>query len=235
MSTKGHVDVSLLELFRQEAETQTLALTAGLLALERDQSASRELEACMRAAHSLKGAASIVGLPAGVRVAHSMEDCLVAAQKGRTTLGQAQIDLLLGATDLLQRIATTPEADIDVWNDQRKPEVDGCVEGLAAILEGDAPAAVVPPSEPASPATPRPRATDDEPADGADRVLRVTAENLNRLLGLAGESLVESRWVHPFAQSLLRIRRLQHSSSLALDTVRDLLPPEAVDERLLTA
>ena len=36
----------------------------------------------MRAAHSLKGAARIVGLDVGVRVAHAMEDCFVAAQRG---------------------------------------------------------------------------------------------------------------------------------------------------------
>jgi len=34
----------------------------------------------MRAAHSLKGAARIVDLADGVRVAHAMEDCFVAAQ-----------------------------------------------------------------------------------------------------------------------------------------------------------
>ena len=43
-----------------------------------------------------------------------------------------------------------------------------------------------------------------------DRVLRVTVDNLNRLLGLAGESLVESRWLKPFGQSLLRLKRLHH-------------------------
>ncbi len=42
--------------------------------------------------------------------------------------------------------------------------------------------------------------------------MRVTAENLNRLLGLAGESLVESRWLKPFAESLLRLKRLQHEA-----------------------
>ena len=57
----------------------------------------------------------------------------------------------------------------------------------------------------------------------SDRVLRVTAENLNRLLGLAGESLVESRWVKPFAESLLRLKRLQHESGKALDSLRDTL------------
>ena len=35
----------------------------------------------MRAAHSLKGAARIVGLDAAVRVAHAMEDCFVARSR----------------------------------------------------------------------------------------------------------------------------------------------------------
>ncbi|HBO5266282.1 TPA: Hpt domain-containing protein, partial [Pseudomonas aeruginosa] len=62
-------DASLLELFRLEAEAQTQVLNAGLMALERSPTQADQLEACMRAAHSLKGAARIVGLDAGVRVA----------------------------------------------------------------------------------------------------------------------------------------------------------------------
>jgi len=98
-----------------------------VLVFERDHGAADQLEACMRAAHSLKGAASIVGLTVGVRVAHAMEDCFVAAQQGRTTLGRAQIDPLLGGTDLLMRIAGTPETDLGTWAAERKPEVDGCL------------------------------------------------------------------------------------------------------------
>ena len=73
----------MLDLFREEAETQAQVLTTGLLALERHDAVADQLEACMRAAHSLKGAARIVGLTVGVRVAHAMEDCFVAAQQGR--------------------------------------------------------------------------------------------------------------------------------------------------------
>jgi two-component system sensor histidine kinase and response regulator WspE len=35
----------------------------------------------------------------------------------------------------------------------------------------------------------------------------VTAESLNRLLGLAGESLVQARWLQPFSSGLLRVRK----------------------------
>ena len=138
VSARDLTEVSLFDLFRLEAETQTQVLTSGLLALERDHAAVDQLEACMRAAHSLKGAASIVGLTVGVRVAHAMEDCFVAAQQGRITLGRAQIDLLLGGTDLLMRIASTPEPDLGAWAAQKKPEVDGCLSALARILENPA-------------------------------------------------------------------------------------------------
>jgi len=104
MSSADLRDASMLELFRMEAETQAQAITGALLALERDPVAAAQLELCMRATHSLKGAARIVGLAVGVSVAHAMEDCFVAAQQGRLTLRQKQIDLLLGATDLLSAV-----------------------------------------------------------------------------------------------------------------------------------
>jgi len=47
---------SLLDLFREEAQTQTRVLSDGLLALEHAPTDASQLEACMRAAHSLKGA-----------------------------------------------------------------------------------------------------------------------------------------------------------------------------------
>jgi len=100
-------DSSLLELFSLEAEAQTQVLSAGLLALERDPTQADHLESCMRAAHSLKGAARIVGVDAGVSVAHVMEDCLVSAQEGHLYLRPEHIDALLQGTDrCVMRIAT---------------------------------------------------------------------------------------------------------------------------------
>ncbi|MGB3207078.1 MAG: chemotaxis protein CheA [Crinalium sp.] len=42
-----------------------------------------------------------------------------------------------------------------------------------------------------------------------DRVVKVSADNLNRLMGLAGESLVAANWLEPFADSLLQLKRRQ--------------------------
>ena len=94
MSGEDLRDYSLHDLFRMEVEGQRQLLIDGLLVLERTPTAASELEVCMRGAHSLKGAARIVGLSVGVSVAHVMEDCFVLAQRGELRLGQRRIDLL---------------------------------------------------------------------------------------------------------------------------------------------
>ena len=50
-------------------------------------------------------------------------------------------------------------------------------------------------------------------------VVRVTARSLTRLTGLAGESLVEARWLQPFSKSLLHLKQLQTQLH---DTLEDL-------------
>src|SRR5688572_5853020 len=107
--------LSMLELFRVEAENQTAVLNSGLLEMEREPGAVHPLEALMRAAHSLKGAARIVNLEAAVRVAHAMEDCFVAAQKGNIALRQKEIDVLFRGVDLLLYISNRSEAEMSLW------------------------------------------------------------------------------------------------------------------------
>ncbi|BEP63526.1 hybrid sensor histidine kinase/response regulator [Variovorax sp. V213] len=217
MTAQDLSELSMLELFRVEVENQAPLLTAGLLALERDPEAADQLEACMRAAHSLKGAARIVDIAAAVGVAHAMEDCFVAAQEGRLRLRQGHIDLLLGGVDLLARFAHSPEMEpLD------SPQVKAFVQALEIAMQDDgksdpAPEAVEPASEEALLRAPAAMPGGTAP----DRVVRVSADNLNRLLGLAGESLVAARWLRPFADSLLRLKRLQHEAVQRLDALHD--------------
>lgn len=241
-------DASMLELFRLEAEAQTQVLSQGLLELERNPTQADHLEACMRAAHSLKGAARIVGLDAGVQVAHVMEDCLVGAQEGRLLLTPGHIDALLAGTDILLHIADAqPERA-----EQAQQGVPAMVERLQALLSGQVPARVTPPvqipAEPLAEPAPQPEAIPEaapEPApepkprrrssdsdESGDRVLRVTAERLNQLLDYSSKALVESQRLKPLLDSLQRLKRVQSSASRVLDGARDAantvnLDPEA--------
>lgn len=99
------VDRALLEMFAAEVETHMAALNDGLLALEQNPAQSERFEPLMRAAHSIKGAAKLVGLPAAVEVAHVIEDCFVAARAGRLAMTSGLVDVLLEGVDLLGRVA----------------------------------------------------------------------------------------------------------------------------------
>src|SRR5438477_3471683 len=232
----------MLELFRVEAESQAALMTSGLLELERGAAAPDQLETLMRAAHSLKGAARIVNLQLAVTIAHAMEDCFVAAQKGKLALGQTQIDALFRGVDLLLHISKRNEDDISQWEAEHAAEIQQLLEALKLLIAQEKPA-IGSPAGPAKPlisaealvpadsgkAAPMPATTAEAIPEAAagiaprsrpestDRVLRLTAENLNRLLGLAGESLVESRWLRPFADSLQRLKRQQAEISEKLD------------------
>jgi len=234
-------DASLLELFSLEADAQTQVLSAGLLALERDPTQAEHLESCMRAAHSLKGAARIVGVDAGVSVAHVMEDCLVSAQESRLYLRPEHIDALLHGTDLLMRIATPNNtvgpADIDAYVALMERLLDPSA-APAPVISAPAPAAAEP--EPLAP-EPEPLAVEPEaPAvipsprkskrmtEGGERVLRVTAERLNSLLDLSSKSLVETQRLKPYLATLQRLKRLQSNGLRALENLNVHLKEQAL-------
>jgi two-component system sensor histidine kinase and response regulator WspE len=225
-------DASLLELFSLEADAQTQVLSAGLLALERNPTQADQLEACMRAAHSLKGAARIVGVDAGVSVAHVMEDCLVSAQENRLYLQPEHIDALLQGTDLLMRIATpgndVGSADIDAYVALMERLLDPSqpiAKAAPPPLSEPAPAPVVealppePEPEPAPSVMPTPPRQSKPMTEGGERVLRVTAERLNSLLDLSSKSLVETQRLKPYLASMQRLKRIQSNSARALDAL----------------
>ncbi|MGX5839311.1 hybrid sensor histidine kinase/response regulator [Mesorhizobium sp. ArgA1] len=240
MTDEDFSQVSMLSLFQAELESQSQALTSGLLALERDPVAADALEACMRAAHSLKGAARIIDLMPAVKVANAMEDCLVAAQRGHLRVRREHIDALLQGTDLLKLIASGPSSE------SVSPEVEAFLAKFAKLSLPDA--------------THLPRKSEIDFADaqgelattlsasllvgaepqrqgniGSDRMVRVTADSLNRLLGLAGESLMEARRLRPFADGLLRLKRLQSDVASAFDDLHAVLPAVSKDEAVVEA
>ena len=244
---------SLMELFRMEAETHTATLSAGLVSLEESSANPQSIDPLMRAAHSLKGAARIVGLDAIVRVAHAMEDCFVQAQKGGLVLRGEHVDVLLRGVDMLAEVASLGESEVEAWQTEHTEEIDELVAQLAMAKEDRLPARAIAPSPvtsapsaalieesrtaagvgPASPAT--------DPEKSRDRAVRITAESLTRLLGLAGEALMQSHRLSPLVDSLWRLKGKQTGLLGAMAALEDRLSSRedaltAVDrERLANA
>jgi len=272
-------DDSMMDLFRLEAEAQIAILNEGLLALESNSQSTQVLETLMRAAHSIKGAARIVGLDALVNIAHVMEDCFVAAQNNTVVLNPDYVDVLLQGVDLLEGIGQVSDAELPSWLAEHDSEFEITIRAIAAILTPGTPpkldksrvtepevenvvsqsrVSVVPTvsessleisnqssiqstssstaiainqpeSSPSgvmvqeSPDRRKSSSSASEQAATQDRVVRVSAENLNRIMGLAGESLIEANWLQPYADSMMSLKRRMVEISRTLEQLQDSL------------
>ncbi|MBI3833981.1 MAG: Hpt domain-containing protein [Planctomycetes bacterium] len=131
----GHAaDPALLELFRAELDAHLPVLSDGLLALEKERSNDETIAGMMRAAHSIKGAARIVGVEEAVRVAHVLEDCFTAANQRRISLQSSDVDVLLQGVDALQRICSPQRDDLP-----GATTLDNLIERIVFVRDGRTP------------------------------------------------------------------------------------------------
>jgi len=229
-------DLSLLALFRSEVESYAAVLNEGLVALEANPSAAA-IEPLMRAAHSIKGAARVVGLDAAVRIAHAMEDALVAAQAGRLTLVPARIDLLLRGLDWIAALSAESEETLPGWLVAHAEEGEELERRLTAIDQLEASPTATAASAPTAAVELAPSAQTAPAADAAradePRAVKVTAEALSRLIGLAAESLVEARRLEPLTAALQQLKARQLDVADLLQSMRENVTSGAPLERML--
>ncbi|MDL2355043.1 MAG: Hpt domain-containing protein, partial [Pseudomonadota bacterium] len=128
-------EFSMLDLFRMEADGQARTLTDGLLAIERGAGDAAVLESLMRAAHSIKGAAAIVGLDVVVQLAHGMEDAFVAAQHGQLQLTPVRVDVLLAGVDLVVQCSAQTEAGLGAWLGQHAARISAVLQAIAQLAQ----------------------------------------------------------------------------------------------------
>ncbi len=211
----------MLELFQVEVETQTAALTQGLLDLENDPVDAKTLERLMRGSHSLKGAARLVGLSHIEQITHAMEDVFVAAQQGQTRIDAHAVDFNLKAIDLIKRLVAVAEQPTE-------PQlVRECEQLISVLREVQAGRAVTAPE--ITPVAPPPILKEKAPqvpdevaeAGESERVVRVNAERLTRILGLASELVVDGHRAHQNTQFLLHIKQRHVELTRILDSLRD--------------
>ncbi|WP_338758548.1 hybrid sensor histidine kinase/response regulator [Massilia sp. METH4] len=229
---------SMLELFRMEAESQTQMLTDGLLALERDADPAA-LEAMMRAAHSIKGAAAIVGLDVIVQLAHGMEDAFIAAQHGLLKLTPNRVDVLLAGVDLIVQCANLQESGLQDWLATRGDTIRGTMDAIRGIAFLPEPVAQAPATAPAPMPTPMPAPGPEvaapvmpepsqlaapEPAPSQDTTVprggRPGVQS-DRLLSLAGETRIAAHQMQPLIQAMQRYKRQQAALFAALDDLQE--------------
>ncbi|MEH2194118.1 MAG: hybrid sensor histidine kinase/response regulator [Nostoc sp.] len=229
-------NLSLLDLFKMEVKAQVVVLNDRLLALETKPNPQEELEALMRAAHCIKGAARIVQIDPVVNLAHVMEDCFVAAQEGKVTLTADRIDVLLQGVDMLLHIAETFTANPNLQT-LENIGIQSLVSAIANILTPETISTEIPPLLTTAQLEENQQTTLISPSSEElgitqNRAVRMSTENLNRLMGLAGESLVEANSLEPFANSLLKLRNNQGELSNLLEKLQELLGKYHLDGQI---
>lgn len=155
----------ILELARQEARDSLETMERELLALERGAAGREAIDAVFRAAHSIKGTASMVGWESAAALAHVLEDRLDECRR-RGAFPAELGDPLLRATDAL-RLA-----------------IEGDLSAAPAALDALAEGAGAPPERRAAP-----------PESTGGRAIRVATDKVDRMLDAVGESLLHHRRV----------------------------------------
>lgn len=99
-------DKELRDLFKIESEEHLQALESGLLGLEKKPENAAILEEVFREAHSLKGAARMLGIEDVELLAHRLEDLLGSAHRNAGKIDRSLIDPLLQAVDALRKLSS---------------------------------------------------------------------------------------------------------------------------------
>ncbi|HEB68423.1 MAG TPA: hybrid sensor histidine kinase/response regulator, partial [Desulfobulbus sp.] len=144
-------------------------------------------------------------------------DLFVAAQEGIIQIGPDQVDELLKGVDLFTDIIRQTDNEMEEWFSRNTEHIDALAGLYRAAATG---------KETKAPPAPDPTTAEDgkktkdftlgisKPAptveaEVPEQSLRVSAEGLNRLMGLAGEVQVESHWLPSFILKLLRLKHDQ--------------------------
>jgi len=93
---------ALLQTFLAEAEETFVQMEQGLVALEARPGDDQLLNALFRHAHTVKGAAGLVGFDAVRDLAHDLEDVLERLRKRTLTVSDGLVTLLLQSVDVLR-------------------------------------------------------------------------------------------------------------------------------------
>jgi two-component system, chemotaxis family, sensor kinase CheA len=120
-----------MPVFLAETDEHIQVLDEGLVRLEKELEDADLLQALFRAAHTLKGAAGMIGHKRMVEVTHTLEAVLDGVRKATLTVTPPLIDQCLKSLDAIKslrdEVATGKYSGV---------EVDGLVTGLQQFIQG---------------------------------------------------------------------------------------------------
>ena len=174
---------ALLQTFLEEAEEAFVHMEQSLVALEARPDDDQLLHGLFRDAHTVKGAAGLVGFDPVRDLAHDLEDVLERVRKKTLAVSDGLVTLLLRSVDVLRGAVLETAAGSTTASETVVAFQRRLAEAAAAAIE-------TAPGAPAPPASAEGRGGEQlasqQPA-GSGRSLRVDVTKLDRMLDLSGE------------------------------------------------
>lgn len=194
-----------IDQFKAESRERIQVLNLGLLKLEKSPQDRELLNAMMREAHSIKGAARMMGYKRIAEITHKMEDGFQWALNGELLLAKDHFQVLFKCLDALEPLLQ----DKVTWEDQGVNR--DFTEDLCRLMENSFSGQVKAKSERSKVQTVKPSKPAKEPVQQSfqepsttlkasfatdvstpamEESIRVEVDKLNRLINLAGELLI---------------------------------------------
>jgi two-component system chemotaxis sensor kinase CheA len=136
----GELEDEFRPLFVEEAKGHLERIASGLLALETAPDDQAAIDGIFREAHTMKGAAGMVGMMRVSRLAHRLEDLLVELRAGTRRSSPELTDAMLLVLDGMGRLIASPSSGDQDASDE------AALERL--LPTSPTPVAVVPPAGP---------------------------------------------------------------------------------------
>jgi two-component system sensor histidine kinase and response regulator WspE len=245
-------DYSMTGLFREETRVGLLALDTGLTKLESGSSEQGEIEALAQAARSITGAARIVQLAPISSLGQSLEGLFTALRNGTVAFTPLDGGLIAETMAFLAEAIQIEEEELSAWTEQHSAMAERLAAQLSERVSQPSSLSMPPvpvdvklaesvetpqqpaPDQPALPPKAESPSPVPAPAASGDAVVRVAAQSLNRLMGLAGESLVQARWLDPFATTLLKLKKRDDELATLLDGLKQALADDGQEDQART-
>lgn len=226
-STAENIDREMFKLFCTELQNSLSIINNNLLEIDNNNNDDSLLEAMMRAAHSIKGAARMIGIEGVVKLSHVMEDVFVAAQHKKIKLLKESIDQIFTCNDLLQQIESLDPDEISLWTNENTDNLNKFIHLLNQIHNGQS---ITPVKIDTNTLNDKKNTiktgsskSNNTINTATDNMLKVSTSRINKLVGLAGELTVSSNWIRQYADSMLELKRKHNEIFDQIDRLRNIL------------
>ena len=178
---------SILRTFGAECEERITEMEQAMVALESSAEGQDLLQTIFRDAHTIKGNAASLGMPAIAEFTHGLESFLQRLRAGAIPLTRRAVTLLLQSADALRQMLPS----VIAGEEQLKPNHAALLAMLSASEVGVDRHPPVAEVEAGTGPVPGSRKPEPETSDGGrNDTVRVSIQKLDRMLNLAGEITV---------------------------------------------